>query len=128
MTLNVWQKNVKKSDEKQSCKTKKYYHNHHCYLQQKRQYCVYSGGDFEGFRPAGVTRSTDYCEIWHSGGDPDLPSAVPNFTLIGPYLGVSGPKGKHKNREICKLSRPAEAAPLHSFSEIYSVYAWFPSV
>ena len=31
------------------------------------------------------------------------PSVVVNFTLIGPYLGVSGPKNT-KTREICAIS------------------------
>ena len=44
------------------------------------RYFVYSRADF---RPAGATRCTDQGEMWHS---------MPNFTLIGSGVGVSGPQ------------------------------------
>ena len=56
------------------------------------------------FRSTGATRSTDDSEIWHM-----VSSVVPNFTFIGPYLGVSG-QINTKNREI------------------WVAYAMFPSV
>jgi len=34
-----------------------------------RWYLIYSEADYEVFRPAGVTRCTDWGEIWHGGGD-----------------------------------------------------------
>ena len=36
---------------------------------QTCRYLVYSEANFEVFRPAGATRSTDGGEIWHGGGD-----------------------------------------------------------
>ena len=35
---------------------------------QTCRYLIYSEADFEVFRPAGATRCTDGCEIWHGGG------------------------------------------------------------
>jgi len=32
-----------------------------------RRYLIYSEADFEVFRPSGVTRCTNGCEIWHGG-------------------------------------------------------------
>jgi len=40
--------------------------------------------DFWVFRPAGATRCTDQGEIWHGV----FGSSMPNFTLIGPGVGV----------------------------------------
>jgi len=54
------------------------------------RYCFYSRADFGVFHPAGATRCTDQGEIWHGGADP------PNFTLIGPGVGVYGPKTEKK--------------------------------
>ena len=44
-------------------------------------------GRFGGFRPAGATRCTDQGEIWQGGADQRS-----SFTLIGPGVGVYGPK------------------------------------
>ena len=38
----------------------------------KRRYISYSEADFEVFRPAAATRSTDGGEIWHRGGPPPV--------------------------------------------------------
>jgi len=54
-------------------------------------------------------------------------SSVPNFTLIGPYLGISGSQNT-KNHEICKLCRPIGATPLIDLGAICRVYAGFLSV
>lgn len=55
-------------------------------------------------------------------------TTAPNFTLIGPNLQVSGLKKKPKNCNICKLCGLAGVTTLLNFSEIYVVYAVFPSV
>ena len=47
-----------------------------------RRYLVYSGADFEVFRPAGATRSNDGAEIWHGDGTYG-PLPMPNLTPIG---------------------------------------------
>ena len=85
------------------------YHHHHLLLHRYHflpaalraaqicRYLVYSEADFEVFRPAGATRSTDGGEIWHGGGCNDKgvgppklgvkfameEGTVPNFTPIG---------------------------------------------
>jgi len=54
-----------------------------------------------------------------------VPSAVQNFTLTGPYLGVSGPN----TQSITKFANfVAKQERLLDFGKIYSVYAGFCSV
>jgi len=49
---------------------------------------------------------------------------MPKFTLIGLYLGFFA----QKNLKIFELYYPRWATPLFDLSEIYVVYAGFPSV
>ena len=52
-----------------------------------------------------------------------VPSAMPNFTLLGGYLEISGPKNAKTCPKISKIFRPTGANPSPDFSEIYVLYA-----
>ena len=61
------------------------------------RYLVYSEADFGVFCPAGATRCTDGCEIWHGGGDlrsPKVPSSMPNLPPLVQRQGCRTPKLK----------------------------------
>ena len=54
---------------------------------------------------------------------PQVPYAVPHFTLIREYLSVSGPKKREKLKKIPTFFRPAGANPVPYVDDIRGVYA-----
>jgi len=85
-----------------------------------RRYLIFSEADFEVFRPAGATCSTDWGEIWHPGGV-KFGTPVPNFTPISATVrGIGAPKMKFLLRfdQNVEYKRPTGAYPLCDFHKI----------
>ena len=72
------------------------------------RYLVYSRPNFWVFRHAGVTRLTD------ESADHAPRSSMPNFTLIGPGVGVYGPKN-WKNWNFTNIIAPKGRVPCRIF-------------
>ena len=83
------------------------------------RYFVYSRADFRVFRPSGATRCTDQGEIWHEGADR---SYMPNFTLIGPGVGVYGPQN-WKKWNFTNIIAPKGRGPCTIFTKFQGICA-----
>jgi len=88
-----------------------------------RRYLSYSEADFEVFRSAGATRSTDGGEIWRGPHAKFHPHRC-NDKGVGP------PKLKFLLRfdRNVQYKRPAGADPLRDFHKIYRPYSLFQDV
>jgi len=84
---------------------------------------IFCGGNFEVLCPIGSTHLTDHCEIWHQFRR--LHRA--KFGVYRSILGDFRPQKNTKSYEIFKLYRLIWATSLLDFSEIYVIYAKFPS-
>ena len=86
----------------------------------KRRYFSYSEADFEVFHPAGLTRCTDGCEIWHGGGDRLRAKFHPNRCN---GKGIGPPKLKFLLRfdQNVEYKRPTVAYLLRDFYKICRV-------
>jgi len=84
------------------------------------QYLIYSQAKNQHFRPAGATRCTNSCEIWHDRGASGSawPSKISRQSVPGWERGPQNGKNFH----FLLKSRPAGTNPLTDFYSCQELY------